>query len=258
MSKRLFQRVYDGVLSVDDHFTQKPDCTKKMGISALLKVTAALRMLAYGASADQLDENLEMAPSTVHKCLKRFASAIVTKFGDEYLRRPDEHDIARLLAINNERGFPGMLGSLDCMHWIWKNCPAALAGQNKGKEKKPTVVLEGVASHDLWIWHASFGFPGSLNDLNILDRSPLFDDLLSGRAPEVEFTVNDNKYGMCYFLADGIYPDWPVFMKSLQQPVGNKKALFASKQEAARKDVERAFGVLQARFRIIEMPFRQW
>ena len=37
-----------------------------------------------------------------------------------------------------------------------------------------TIILEVVASQDLWIWHAFFGLPGSLNDINVLDRSSIF------------------------------------------------------------------------------------
>lgn len=29
----------------------------------------------------------------------------------------------------------------------------------------PTVILEAVASYDLWIWHALLGLPGALNDI---------------------------------------------------------------------------------------------
>ena len=36
------------------------------------------------------------------------------------------------------------------------------------------------------------------------------------------------------------------------------KKLFAMKQEACRKDVERAFGVLQLRFAIVAGPSRMW
>lgn len=52
MSKRLFLRVLDAVCQDDPYFVQKPDSTGKMGLSPLQKVTAALRMLAYGISGD--------------------------------------------------------------------------------------------------------------------------------------------------------------------------------------------------------------
>src|SRR5438309_395455 len=51
----------------------------------------------------------------------------------------------------------------------------------------PTIVLEAVASYDLWIWHAFFGMPGSHNDINVLDRSPLFAELQNGRTPAETF-----------------------------------------------------------------------
>ena len=37
-------------------------------------------------------------------------------FGDEYLRRPNNNDINHLLQIGEGRGFPSMLGSIDCKH----------------------------------------------------------------------------------------------------------------------------------------------
>jgi hypothetical protein len=66
------------------------------------------------------------------------------------------------------------------------------------------MILEVIASQDLWIWHAFFGLPDSLNDINVLNRSPLFWSLTSGMTPQVEYLVNDNKYNMRYYLADGI------------------------------------------------------
>ncbi|CAL9242211.1 unnamed protein product, partial [Arabidopsis halleri] len=144
------------------------------------------------------------------------------------------------------------MGSIDCMHWEWKNCPTSWKGQYTRGSGKPTIVLEAVASQDLWIWHAFFGPPGTLNDLNILDRSPVFDDILKGRAPAVNYVVNGNDYHLGYYLTDGIYPKWATFIQSISLPQGPKASLFATNQEACRKDVERAFGVLQARFAIVK------
>ena len=80
----------------------------------------------------------------------------------------------------------------------------------------------------------------------MLNQSPLFFDALKGEAPNVQYTVNGKEYSMGYYLADGIYPEWAAFVKTIPLPQTDKHKLFAQYQEGARKDVERAFGVLQS------------
>ena len=70
--------------------------------------------------------------------------------------------------------------------------------------------------------------------------------------------VNRREYNLAYYLTDGIYPKWKTFIQSIRLPQGRKSSLFASYQETVRKDVERAFGVLQARFHIIKNPTLIW
>ena len=143
------------------------------------------------------------------------------------------------------------------MHWEWKNCPTGWKRVfAKGVYKVPTLILEAVASYDLWIWHAFFGCPGTLNDLNVLHRSNVLQEVYKGAAPKCEYVVNGHKYNIGYFLSDGIYPRWATFVKTIPLPQGAKAKLFAERQESVRKDVERTFGVLQARFAIIRGPAR--
>lgn len=92
------------------------------------------------------------------------------------------------------------------------------------QKEKTTVALEACADQSLWIWHASFGWPGSLNDINILDRSPALDRLMNGEAPAVRFEINGNEY-MAYSLADGIYPHWPVSVKTIPHPENKRQAI---------------------------------
>ena len=256
MNKDLFLHIVHGLSENIPFFQQRRDATGRFGLSALQKCTAAIRMLAYGSTADTVDEYLRLGETTALSCLHNFTDGIIQLFGDDYLRRPTLEDLQRLLDIGEKRGFPGMVGSIDCMHWEWKNCPTAWKGQYARGHGKPTIVLEAVASQDLWIWHTFFGLPGTLNDLNVLDRSPLFDDLLEGRAPRVRYMVNNHMYKLAYYLTDGIYPKWSTFIQTITLPQSPKQQLFAQVQESVRKDVERAFGVLQARFAIVKNPVR--
>ncbi|XP_062173489.1 uncharacterized protein LOC133878942 [Alnus glutinosa] len=251
MRRDLFMRIHDAIISHDRYFVQRRNAAKKLGHSSLQKMTTAIRMLAYGVTADFMDEYLLNGERTAMDSFIRFVKAVVSVFSAEYLRSPNPEDIARLLAIGESRGFPRMLGSIDCMHWKWKNCPNAWRGMYSGHIREPTIILEAVASNDLWIWHAFFGLPGSHNDINVLERSNVFANLAEGRAPPVNYSVNGHDYTMGYYLSDGIYPSWATFVKTIHAPQGNKRKNFAAAQESARKDVERAFGVLQARFAIV-------
>ncbi|XP_024015025.1 uncharacterized protein LOC112088888 [Eutrema salsugineum] len=246
MNKALFLRIVHRLSNEVSFFKQRKDARGRLGLSALQKCTAAIRLLAYGTALDTVDEYLRLGASTARSCLKNFVEGIINLFGDEYLRRPTAEDLQRLLYFGEERGFSGMIGSIDCMHWGWKNCPTAWKGQYARGAGKPTIVLEAVASYDLWIWHAFFGPPGTLNDINVLDRSPVFDDSIKGRAPKVNFFVNGTEYHLAYYLTDGIYLKWATFVQSIPLPQGEKACLFAERQKGYRKDVERAFGVLQS------------
>uniref|UniRef100_A0A2N9HV05 Uncharacterized protein n=1 Tax=Fagus sylvatica TaxID=28930 RepID=A0A2N9HV05_FAGSY len=110
-TKRIFQ-------ATEPYFVQRRNAAGRLGLSSFQKMTAAIRMLAYGTTADLCDEY-------------HWAKAV---------------------------DFLGMLGSIDCMHWKWKNCPTA--------------------------WQ------GSHNDINVLERSSVFTELAEGRAPLVNYSIN--------------------------------------------------------------------
>ncbi|XP_020178211.1 uncharacterized protein [Aegilops tauschii subsp. strangulata] len=174
--------------------------------SSYQKCTGAIRMLAYGVPGDLIDEYVRMSESTCLHSMYKFCKAVIVVFGPEYLSEPTAQDTARLLAMNASKGFPGMLGSIDCMYWEWKNCPSTWQGQYKGHVRACTVILEAVASQDLWIWHSFFGMARLHNDINVLQRSPVFARLAEGNSPLVNVTINGHNYDKGYYLCGGIHP----------------------------------------------------
>lgn len=119
-------------------------------------------------------------------------------------------------------------------------------------------MLEAVASQDLWIWHAYFGVAGCNNDRNVLDQSPIFDDMFTGKAPDASFEVNGREYGFGYYLTDGIYPPFSTLVKAYKAPENLRESLFTKRQESSRKDVERAFGVLKSKWHIVKNAARPY
>jgi hypothetical protein len=117
ISLRLFLRIANAVKAHNPYFKQRTYALGVLGLSCLQKVTAAHRILAYGIPADLTDEYLQIEESTAIESLRAFVKAIVEVFGDWYLRTPNEADTCQLLSIGEQRGFPRMLGSIDCMHW---------------------------------------------------------------------------------------------------------------------------------------------
>ncbi|XP_022030855.1 uncharacterized protein LOC110931785 [Helianthus annuus] len=114
------------------------------------------------------------------------------------------------------------------------------------------------AKKDLWVWSAYFGVAGSCNDLNVFKQSPLVEDYISGRAAKASFYANRNYYPHGYYLCDGIYPKYSIFVRTFRDPYNEKRAHFKKVQESSRKDIERCFGVLQQRWHYLRNPCRAW
>ena len=99
-----------------------------------------------------------------------------------------------------------------------------------------------------------FGKPGSHNTINVLRRSPMFARLTE----QMLLLATIPSMGMNTNLVGGIYAPWATFSKTISDPVGQKKSHFSQRYEASRKNVERAFGVLQNRFAVLHGPTKQW
>ncbi|XP_073019425.1 uncharacterized protein [Primulina eburnea] len=90
---------------------------------------------------------------------------------------------------------------------------------------------------------------------NLVNQIPI----LQYRQNKIQSCLDGKEYNTGYYLAVGIYSKWSTIVQTISNPLGPKKRYFAMKQELCRrKEVERAFGVLQSRFAIVANPARSW
>ena len=255
------QRLFEDIgRTQDPFFTKNIDATSEKGASFEAKILLPLKCMAYGVPSHCFRDYFQMSKTLAKACYRKFCKIIVKIYQFEYLRMPTSEDLKNITTLHKEvHGVDGMFGSLDCMHTWWKNCPVAWKGSYKGKEKRSTIVLEAACDHHLWFWHAGYGYAGTLNDLDILSLSPLMDRILDRTFQELEkgsvpFSIGDEEFLYLYLLVDGIYPALSRFVKAIIHPVGSKETKYTKWQESARKDIERAFGVLQFRWQCVSRP----
>ena len=187
-------------------------------------------------------------------------------YGGVYFRSPTAEDLKNIVKLHKAaHGVDGMFGCIDCTH-----TPTGRIVRRHGKgvvlvgRSTQQFVLESICDYNLWFWHGAYGFAGSMNDINILDSSPLLSSWVDGSfqqkeelAGVVPFYIGEEEFDRLFVLADGIYPRFSRFVKTISQPstVGEKR--FVAWQESKRKDVERVFGVLQQAFKYVSAPILQ-
>ncbi|XP_071695651.1 uncharacterized protein [Rutidosis leptorrhynchoides] len=127
-------------------FHQRRDAKGDLSISTELKITSGLGQLAYGSTPDALDKYLQISERVSRETRQNFAKCIIDLYAIVYMREHAHHDIVRLYDAHERlRGFPGILESIDCMHWAWAKCPKAWRGEyTRGDHGYPTIMLEAV------------------------------------------------------------------------------------------------------------------
>ena len=235
-------------------------------VSTMAKLLLPIKCLSYGTASTAFEDYFQMSGAMARTCQRQFDKVMVTLYTSEFLRQPTPADLKAIDDLHfREHGVRGMYGSLDCMHTAWKNCPKAWQGSFVGKEKKPTIVLEAVCDYNLWFWNAFYGSGGAFNDLNVLALSNLVKMIVDGTmhtlekaAGTVPYIISGEVFDRMFLLVDGIYPRYSRFVPGVKDPLTPDDKSFTAWQEAARKDIERAFGVLQARFHWVASPIKMF
>jgi Plant transposon protein len=245
-------------------YSGKPDCVGNPTASLEAKLLLPLQTLAFGVATHTFCLYYQMSNTLARECCRQFNKKFLSLYRNKYLKRPSVEDMVRISKLHEAvHGFPGMFGSLDCMHTRWEKCPVGWQGSFKGRPGYPSIVLEAVADYHTYFWHIDYGHAGTNNDINILHSSDFYASFLDGRMEELEkhavpFYIANKKFNKMYVLVDGVYPKFDRFVLPFPYPVYQAEIKFGDWQAAARKDVERAFGILQGEWQAVARPIRSW
>nr|GEY81145.1 ribonuclease H [Tanacetum cinerariifolium] len=97
--------------------------------------------------------------------------------------------------------------------------------------------------------------PDALDEYLQMGATTACDNLVHfWKVQDVPFVANDVTYKRGYYLIDEIYPEWFVLIKFISNMGSNdhKRIMYKTVHETTWKDVERAFGVLKRKLKIIK------
>ena len=149
----------------------KRPATDRAGIETVpleLLVLGALRVLGSGCTFEAVEELTCVAEGTHRLFFHNEFCVWGVRASDEHIKMPEsEEEIKHVVKQYEERGFPGCVGSVDCVHLVWDKCPAELASACNGKGSFPTLAFQVVCSNRRKIMSCSNYFYGATNDKTI-------------------------------------------------------------------------------------------
>ena len=128
-----------------------------------------LRVLGRGGCFDNQYDGTGISEKAMRVFFHEFCEFFSNNFYDVFVTVPSTpEELAKVTGIYRRLGFPGAVGSIDCVHVRWDKCPFALRSSCKGKEGYPSLAYEAVVDHHRRILSVTKSHYGARNDKTII------------------------------------------------------------------------------------------
>lgn len=201
-----------------------------------------------------------LSRQTFTKFAKKFCRIMRKHLAPEWIKVPaDVRELYEVSKPYENKGFPGACGSTDGVQIAWEGCPFCYRHSFTGKEKIPTIGFNVTVAHDMRIMNVCSMFAGRFNDkTKILYDSyvqKLRGDFYDGFHYQTKNSRGEETtWSKPYLICDNGYHRWVQLMCPYKTTSQAHLAVWSKRLESVRKDVERTFGVLKKRFRILKLP----
>ncbi|XP_008188715.1 putative nuclease HARBI1, partial [Acyrthosiphon pisum] len=158
---------------------------RSFAISPEIQILVTLRYYATGAFQAVIGDHVHVHKSTICRTIKRVSQAIC-RLRSQFIDFPRNAEQKNMIQTGffQLRGFPRVIGAVDCTH-VKIQSPNANIGERFRNRK---------------------GWPGSVHDSTIFDNSM------------IRAQFENNEFGNCFLLGDGGYPCRDYLMTPLLNP----------------------------------------
>ena len=193
------------------------DCFGRPSVPFELKLLTALRFIGRGECFDTLQELTGelVSAEVIRKFIIEWAEKMV-ELKSEYVVVPnpeDNNEVKEATEMYRKLGFPGCIGSTDCVNIALGCCPHSMKNIHTGKDGYPTRGYNCTVNHYRRFLHVSTGCPGSLNDKAKSRFDDFLNDIKDGKYHAFRFKVRNSKGEYeelegVYVIVDGGYNRW--------------------------------------------------
>lgn len=254
MFKRYFRVTYDEFKEL--LYLCKPSLIKEnvRAISPEIRLALTLRYLATGMSQRAISLSFLVGPTTACNIIRETVQVLWKVLVPLYLPAPTTKTWRESAQINWAKcQVPLCVGFIDGKHikcWNFAN----YGSQIFNYKKEFSLVLLGVCDANCRFLAVDIGQHGSVSDGGTLKCSEFGRRLFAGqlKLPATSVLPGTNWPFEYYFIGDEAFP----LSKHIQRPYGGKflslaKRIYNARISRGRSSIERAFGILCARWRIL-------
>ena len=257
---RMSMRTFDRLVQDLRPFIQGQQTHWRQPIGVEKKVVVTLFKLMHGVSIPLVADRAALGKSTVSDILRQVCLAISINFG-HLIAWPTGRRLGRIAtAFQAKQWFPNCIGAIDGSHiYIAAPTNTIVAADHRNRYKSFSILLQGVVDSKCYFTSVNTSPPGSLHDSAHFKSTELYRKTEEGIMPRFHNDPTTWAEGLPfppYIVADRGYPllSWCItpFKKSpMGAPLSGEELWFNRKHSSTRMSVERAFGILESRFKEI-------
>ena len=220
----------------------RQDTNMRLAVPVQVKVAIAISRLATGNSMQSIVDLYKIGLSTSQLAVSQFTCVVKSALLKTYIRWPTASVMEKFAdEFQDIHGIPYVVGAVDGSH-IPIVAPHLYAADYYNRKDFHSVLLQGVVSSKCLFWDYDIGWAGSMHDANLWART------------EIRKFCEEGRLSQYALVGDAAYSCRPWMLASFR---GHRDGLTREEynwnyvQSSTRMCVERAFGMLKGRWRIL-------